>query len=74
MFEKAVVMAHLTLTCPQCRKRRVYVPLDGLTLYYRCEEHGVLLLKPLQPAPVEEAVSDAARQQLSQPMREWNAA
>lgn len=66
-------MAHLTLNCPQCRRRLVYVPLDGLTLYYRCEEHGALILRPLQPAPVDEIFEDPARHQ-PQPMREWDAA
>jgi hypothetical protein len=40
-------MAHLTLNCPTCRKRLVYVPLDGLTLHYRCEQHGLLIFKPV---------------------------
>ena len=40
-------MAYLTLNCPQCRKWLVYVPLDGLTLHYRCAEHGLLILRPL---------------------------
>lgn len=40
-------MAHLTLNCPTCRKQLVYVPLDGMTLHYRCENHGLLIFKPL---------------------------
>lgn len=40
-------MAHLKLNCPTCCKPLVYVPLDGLTLHYRCCEHGLLIFKPL---------------------------
>ena len=40
-------MAHLSLNCPTCRKRLIYVPLDGLTLLYRCEQHGLLIFKPV---------------------------
>jgi hypothetical protein len=40
-------MAHLKLNCPQCQKQLVYVPLEGLTLYYRCGVHGPFILKPL---------------------------
>ena len=55
-------MARLTLNCPQCRKQLTYVPLDGLTLYYRCAEHGALILKPLvlQQSHAQHEVSDAA--------------
>ena len=41
------MMAHLKLNCPQCRKQLVQVPLNGLTLYYRCCEHGAFVLRPL---------------------------
>ena len=44
---EAAMMAHLKLNCPQCRKQLVYVPLDGLTLYYRCCDHGAFILRPL---------------------------
>ena len=40
-------MPHLTLNCPTCRKWLTYVPLDGLRLHYRCEEHGLLIFTPL---------------------------
>jgi hypothetical protein len=40
-------MTHLPLSCPQCEKPLVYVPLDGLTLHYRCVDHGVIILRPL---------------------------
>ena len=40
-------MALHSLNCPTCRKRLVYVPLDGLTLHYRCAEHGLVIFKPL---------------------------
>lgn len=40
-------MTRLPLSCPQCEKPLVYVPLDGLTLHYRCVEHGVIILRPL---------------------------
>jgi hypothetical protein len=41
-------MAHLMLNCPRCRKRLTYVPLDGLTLHFRCEEHGLVVFTPLR--------------------------
>jgi hypothetical protein len=40
-------MTHLPLSCPQCEKPLVYVPLDGLTLHYRCVDHGLVILRPL---------------------------
>ena len=40
-------MALLTLNCPTCRKRLTYLPRDGLTLHYRCDEHGLLVFTPL---------------------------
>ena len=40
-------MAHLMLNCPTCRKPLTYVPLDGLTLHYRCRDHGLLIFRPL---------------------------
>lgn len=40
-------MAHLTLNCPTCRKQLVQLPQDGLTLHFRCENHGVLVFTPL---------------------------
>lgn len=40
-------MAHLTLNCPRCRKRLTYVPLDGLTLHFRCQDHGLVIFRPL---------------------------
>lgn len=40
-------MTKLPLNCPHCRKPLVYVPLDGLTLHYRCEQHGAIILRPL---------------------------
>jgi hypothetical protein len=52
---RLLTMAHLlSLNCPRCRKQLVYVPLDGLTLHYRCEEHGVWILRPLERAVLEE--------------------
>jgi hypothetical protein len=51
-------MTHKTLNCPTCRKRLIYVPLDGLTLHYRCDEHGLLIFKPLvQLDSIDDAVS-----------------
>lgn len=47
-------MAHLTLNCPTCRKQLVYVPLDGLTLHYRCAEHGLLIIRPLNQLRYDE--------------------
>jgi hypothetical protein len=52
-------MAHLTLNCPQCRKQLVYVPLDGLTLHYRCHEHGSLILRPLMVISSADECHDA---------------
>ena len=40
-------MTRLPLSCPQCEKPLVYVPLDGLTLHYRCVHHGLVILRPL---------------------------
>ena len=40
-------MQHLTLSCPTCGKWLVHIPLEGLTLHYRCAEHGVLTFRPL---------------------------
>ena len=40
-------MTHLPLSCPQCGKPLVYIPSDGLTLHYRCVEHGAIILRPL---------------------------
>lgn len=51
-------MAHLTLNCPTCRRPLVYVPLDGLTLHFRCDEHGSLIFKPLmQLTSQDEAIA-----------------
>ena len=57
------VMPHLTLNCPRCRKRLVHVPLDGLTLYFRCDEHGTLILRPLVRVDSDEAFTDGHRPQ-----------
>jgi hypothetical protein len=42
-------MSYPTLNCPKCRQQLVYVPREGLTLYYRCIVHGPLILRPLVP-------------------------
>lgn len=57
-------MAHLTLNCPACRRQLVYVALDGLTLQYRCAEHGLILMRPLiEVTGIDEApASSDARQ------------
>jgi hypothetical protein len=47
-------MAHLTLNCPKCRRQLIHVPLDGLTLHYRCAEHGLVILKPLVETATDE--------------------
>ena len=49
-------MAILTLNCPTCRKRLTHIPLDGLTLHYRCDDHGLLVLRPL--VVVKDVVED----------------
>ena len=36
-----------TLKCPRCQKPLVHVRIEGLTLYYRCDRHGALTLRPL---------------------------
>jgi hypothetical protein len=41
------MMARLNLNCPRCRRQLVNVPVDGLTLHYRCDEHGDVILRPL---------------------------
>ena len=41
-------MAFFKLNCPRCRKRLVHVPHEGLTLHYRCAEHGTIILRPLE--------------------------
>ena len=40
-------MTKLPLNCPHCHAPLAYVPLDGLTLHYRCAEHGDVILRPL---------------------------
>lgn len=50
-------MAHLTLNCPECRRKLVYVPRDGMTLHYRCDEHGLLIIQPL----IEVSYAEQAR-------------
>jgi hypothetical protein len=40
-------MAHQKLSCPRCRRWLTYLPFKGLTLHYRCDEHGLLTFKPL---------------------------
>lgn len=40
-------MTKLSLNCPHCPAPLVYVPLDGMTLHYRCAEHGAIILRPL---------------------------
>jgi hypothetical protein len=52
-------MSHLTVNCPTCHKRLVYVPLDGLRLHYRCEEHGLLILTPLVVIQTDESLDVA---------------
>ena len=41
------MLARFRLNCPRCRKQLVQVPLDGLTLFFECAEHGALILRPL---------------------------
>jgi hypothetical protein len=57
-------MPHLTLNCPRCRRRLVHVPLDGLTLYFWCHEHGSVILRPLVVVDSEEMLSDGHRPSL----------
>jgi hypothetical protein len=40
-------MSYPTLNCPKCRRQLVYVPREGLTLYYHCVVHGPVILRPL---------------------------
>jgi len=53
-------MTHLPLSCPQCEKPLVYVPLDGLTLHYRCVDHGVFILRPLVVVEPDDEITAAA--------------
>ncbi len=48
-------MAKLLLNCPHCPAPLVYVPLDGLTLHYRCPEHGAIILRPLVMVEADDA-------------------
>jgi hypothetical protein len=50
-------MTNLPLSCPQCAKPLVYVPLDGLTLHYRCVHHGVIILRPLVVVEPEDEIT-----------------
>jgi hypothetical protein len=58
-------MTHLPLSCPQCEKPLVYVPLDGLTLHYRCAEHGAIILRPLVLVEPDETTLSVSRHQLA---------
>jgi hypothetical protein len=53
-------MTRLPLSCPQCKKPLVYVPLDGLTLHYRCVVHGVVIMRPLLVVAPEDELTAAA--------------
>lgn len=53
-------MVRLTLNCPTCRKWLVYIPVDGLTLHYRCDEHGLWIFTPLLHVVCEDSSSDRA--------------
>ena len=50
-------MSHLRLNCPHCRKWLINIPLDGLTLHYQCEAHGLLILTPLMPVAGDDQTS-----------------
>ena len=66
-------MTRLPLSCPQCEKPLVYVPLDGLTLHYRCVDHGVVILRPLvvvEPDDRNSAEADTPHH----PLATWDAA
>ena len=54
-------MTHLPLSCPQCHKALVYVPLDGFTLHYRCSEHGAFILRPLVVVESDDVAPAAAQ-------------
>jgi hypothetical protein len=49
-------MRHRTLNCPTCRKWLTWVPLDGLTLQYRCDEHGLWTFTPLVEVAPDESL------------------
>lgn len=53
-------MTHLPLSCPQCEKPLAYVPLDGLTLHYRCVDHGSIILRPLVVVELDDDINPAA--------------
>jgi hypothetical protein len=54
-------MGHLTLNCPRCRKWLTHVPAEGLTLHFRCDEHGLLIFQPLMLVTAEECGDCSAR-------------
>ena len=59
-------MTHLPLSCPQCDRPLAYIPSDGLTLYYRCAEHGVISLQPLIVIePDEDSPAEQPQHQLA---------
>lgn len=59
------MMAPFKLNCPRCSKQLVHVPLDSLTLYYQCPEHGAVILQPLVPVDDdEEDASDSVESHL----------
>ena len=66
-------MMRLPLSCPQCEKPLVYVPLDGLTLHYRCVDHGVVILRPLVVVEPEDHSSTEAETPHHQ-LATWDAA
>ena len=53
-------MPLLTLNCPTCRRQLVNIPLDGLTLHYRCQEHGLLIFRPLMLVSGDEEITSPA--------------
>ena len=58
-------MSLLQLNCPRCRKPLVHIPLDGLTLHYRCAEHGCVILRPLVVIVDDDAASDGVSENRS---------
>lgn len=59
-------MTKRPLNCPHCDALLVYVPLDGLTLHYRCADHGAVILRPLVVVETDDVFTPVPAQQHQQ--------
>jgi hypothetical protein len=53
------MMGVFHLNCRRCGSPLIFEPSEGLTLHYRCREHGILVLRPLVEADFDD--DEAAR-------------